>query len=56
MDWFDSKNIKLKKMYDPKSLKCFDGIDQAGINYDSGAESNICLLLSLHMLKKHLTI
>ena len=56
MDWFDGKNIKLKKMYDPKSLKCYDGIDQADINHDSGAESNICLLLSLHMLKKHLTI
>jgi hypothetical protein len=54
--WFEGKNVKLKKMYDPKSLKCFDGIDQAGINYDSGAESNICWLLSRHMLKNNLTI
>lgn len=54
--WFDGKNVKLKKMYDPKSLKCFDGINQTGINHDSGAESNICLLLSLHMLNTRLTI
>ena len=54
--WFEGKNIKLKKMYDPKSLKCFDGIDKDGINYDSGAESNICWLLSLYIMKNHLTI
>ncbi|MGD0284247.1 MAG: hypothetical protein ABSB12_01440 [Candidatus Saccharimonadales bacterium] len=56
MDWFEGKNIKSKKMYEPKSLKCFDGINQDGINYHSGAESNICWLLSRHLLANQSTI
>ena len=56
MDWFEGDNIKSEKMYDPNTQKCFDGIDESGINYDSGAESNICWLLSRHMLERQATI
>ena len=54
--WFDGKNIKSVRMFDLESLKCYDGIDKNGLNKHSGAESNICLLLSQQMLKTHLAI
>jgi hypothetical protein len=54
--WFEGDNIKHEKMYDPLSQKCFDGIDHEGVHYHSGAESNICWLLSLALLNKKTTI
>lgn len=59
MQWFEGENIAHTRMYDPKTLKTFDGIhlhtndhhDTRGINYHSGAESNICLILTKHILK-----
>jgi hypothetical protein len=56
LDWFDGDNILNRPMYDKDSLKCYDGIDKKGINLHSGAESNICLLLSLYMIKNKITI
>ena len=56
MDWFDGKNIKGEKMYDPKTLMCFDGIDKSGIHHNSGAESNICFVLSKYILDNKVTI
>lgn len=56
MAWFEGDNIKPKRLYDPKTLKCFDGIDKDGINYHSGAESNICLLLTLYAVQHKNTI
>lgn len=44
--WFDGQNIAKTPMIDPDSLKCFDGINRDGINQHSGAESNICYLLT----------
>jgi hypothetical protein len=56
LSWFDGDNITNSPMYDKDSLKCYDGIDKKGINSHSGAESNICLLLSLYMIKNKITI
>ena len=57
MQWFEGKNIAHERMYDPETLKAFDGIHQAnpdhhsasGVNTHSGAESNICFLLSKYI-------
>jgi hypothetical protein len=54
--WFEGANIKGERMYDPTTLKCFDGIDKADVHHHSGAESNICLLLTLHLLAQQATI
>jgi len=56
LDWFEGDNIAAKKMYLADNLKCFDGIDKAGINQHSGAESNICLLLARHLYKDKTTV
>jgi hypothetical protein len=54
--WFEGDNVLSKAMYDSGSLKAYDGIDEDGINYHSGAESNICLLLGLYMIKTKNTL
>jgi hypothetical protein len=54
--WYQGDNILGKAMYDKSSLKAYDGIDNDGINYHSGAESNICLLLSLYLIKNKNTL
>jgi len=64
MKWFEGDNIVNGVMYDKKTMKAFDGINQIGaqysdaraVNYHSGAESNICLLLSKYMLSENVTI
>jgi len=56
MDWFNGYNILEVPMYNSKTLKAYDGIDEEGINYHSGAEANITLLLSLQMLKNKITL
>jgi hypothetical protein len=50
MEWFKGKNIKHLPMYDSRSLMCYDGIDETSIHYHSGAEANICILLSINIL------
>lgn len=49
-NWFEGDNIAGEKMYDPADMRCYDGIDPGGVHRNSGAESNICLLLSKYML------
>lgn len=64
MLWFEGKNITGCLMYDPKTLKAFDGINpvgsdhsnERGINFHSGAETNICFLLSRWMIRTGKTI
>jgi hypothetical protein len=56
MQWFEGVNIIRAKMYDPQDMRAFDGIDPWGVHYNSGAESNICLLLSKYMLAETVTI
>ena len=56
MKWFDGDNVAKTMMYDPNDMRCFDGIDSIGVHYHSGAESNICLLLSKYMLSEGVTI
>lgn len=56
MKWFEGENIANEKMYDQSDMRCFDGIDPWGVHRNSGAESNICLLLSKYMLANDVTI
>ena len=56
MRWFEGDNVANVMMYDPSDMRCFDGIDSIGVHYHSGAESNICLLLSRYMLSNNVTI
>jgi hypothetical protein len=56
MSWFDGNNVAYTAMYEKETLKAYDGINATSINRHSGAESNICLLLSLHMLKNKITL
>jgi len=64
MQWFDGKNITGRQMYEEKTLKAFNGIDmvghnesdQFGVNYHSGAETNICFLLSRWMIETKRTV
>ena len=46
MAWFDGDNIAGIRLWNPLNNQCYDGIDPFGINTDSGAETNICYLLS----------
>ncbi len=44
--WFFGENIAKAQLYDPKTGRCFDGINRAGyININSGAESTIEALM-----------
>lgn len=64
MQWFEGKNIANTIMYDKKTLGAYDGIDPVdpnrknnkGINHHSGAETNICFLLSRWMIETEKTI
>lgn len=64
MRWFEGENIAGGIMYDLQTLKAYDGInpigadhsDQRGINYHSGAETNVCFLLSKYMIDNNTTI
>ena len=64
MKWFEGDNIAGGKMYDPVTMKAFNGIDRPGhpesdengVNYHSGAETNICFLLSLWIMSEQKTI
>jgi hypothetical protein len=56
MQWFEGTNIIRAKMYDPSDMRAFDGIDSWGVHYNSGAESNICLLLSKYISAENVTI
>lgn len=56
MGWFEGDNVAGTKMYNPKDMHAFDGIDSYGVHLHSGAESNICFLLSKYMLDNNVTI
>lgn len=56
MAWFEGDNVVNEKMYDSTDMRCFDGIDYFGVHRNSGAESNICLLLSKYMASENITI
>jgi hypothetical protein len=55
MDWFKGDNIAGQPLINPVNHQCFDGIDPDGINTDSGAESNICYILSLWVTRHQKT-
>ena len=52
LDWYLGKNIANTPMYDPESGRCFDGINENGINKNSGAESTVECLLGLQWREK----
>ena len=65
MRWFEGDNISKTRMYDPHTLMTYDGInkqpglehhDRNGVNVHSGAESNICFLLSRWMVHTKQTV
>ena len=56
MQWFEGENVAGEKMYNPDDMRCYDGIDQSGVHHNSGAESNICLLLSKYVLAEKDTV
>jgi hypothetical protein len=56
MSWFEGENVLRTKMYDTTDMRCYDGIDYFGVHKNSGAESNICLLLSKYMTATKNTI
>lgn len=45
--WLTGNNLAGVPLYDPATGRCFDGIDQKGINRNSGAESTIEALYTL---------
>ncbi len=49
--WFTGKNSASIPMYEPRTGRCYDGIDDAGsVNYNSGAESTIECLMAMQKL------
>jgi len=56
MQWFEGDNVANEKMYNPDDMRCFDGIDPGGVHHNSGAESNICLLLSKYVIAEKDTV
>lgn len=46
--WYKGGNVAETKMYDEKTGRCYDGIDENGVNLNSGAESTIECLLSIY--------
>jgi hypothetical protein len=56
MKWFEGDNVAHEKMYNPDDMRCFDGIDPGGVHHNSGAESNICFLLSKYVISKKVTV
>jgi len=60
MGWFDGDNISGQPMFDKKTFQAYNGIsvnnDKPVLNNHSGAETNICFLLSRWMLENHKTI
>ena len=56
LQWFEGDNVAGEKMYNPEDMRCFDGIDSTGVNRNSGAESNICLLLSKYVTIEKITV
>jgi hypothetical protein len=56
MQWFEGENVAHEKMYNPNDMRCFDGIDPTCVHHNSGAESNICLLLSKYVLAEKTTV
>ena len=49
--WFAGNNILGQKMYNETDMRCYDGIDAAGVHKHSGAESNICFLMSVYSIE-----
>jgi hypothetical protein len=52
--WFYGFNVKGVKIFDTKTASCFDGINEAGVNLNQGAESIICYLLAYVNLGKYI--
>lgn len=53
LKWFNGSNSAGVVMYDPATGRTFDGIDLAGVNMNSGAESTIEALLMFLEMKEN---
>ncbi len=56
MAWFDGDNIAKKSLINPANNQCLDGIDPTGVSTESGAESNLCYLLSRWTIAHRATV
>jgi hypothetical protein len=46
LGWFFGMNTKMVKVYDESTGACSDGINEAGLNENQGAESTLAFLLA----------
>jgi hypothetical protein len=44
ISWFMGKNDRHEPVYDPSSGGCYDGLGEAGVNLNQGAESTLSAL------------
>jgi hypothetical protein len=57
LEWFFGRNVRGEYLYDEETGGCFDGLTEAGVNLNRGAESTISLLLAhLSLLETHRTV
>lgn len=50
LEWFLGLNTKSLKLYDESTGACYDGINEAGLNQNQGAESTLAFLLAAEAL------
>jgi uncharacterized protein YyaL (SSP411 family) len=46
LEWFFGRNVRSLPLYDEETGGCFDGLTEAGVNLNRGAESTVSLLLA----------
>lgn len=53
LGWFFGLNTKSVNVYDDSTGACYDGINQAGLNENQGAESTLAFLLAASAITEH---
>ena len=53
MSWLSGTNSQSAMMYDSETGRTYDGIDDSGVNRNSGAESTIEALLTILEMKEN---
>lgn len=51
--WFRGNNVADAEMYQPTTGRGFDGLSTDGVNWNAGAESTLCAVLSILETSKH---
>jgi len=55
LGWFSGLNTKMVKLYDESTGACSDGINEAGLNENQGAESTLAFLLAAQAFIENLS-